>query len=76
MCKYLLENNECSIRKPDFEGHKNAIASTEIHKAFMDAAVKSPHYKDVKIGVGCGAIHCCFSAGKYASWKDCPYYHQ
>lgn len=74
MCKYLLENENCSIRMPHPDGSRYVNASVEIRNAFLEAAQNSPHYKDAKLGVGCGGYNCCFVAGKYATWTDCPFF--
>ena len=74
MCKYLKENEQCEIRLPKSDGSKNVEASMEIRKAFDEAAQNSPNIKDAKLGVACGNYRCCFVAGKYATWDDCPYY--
>ncbi len=74
MCEYLESNEQCEVRLPNPDGSRNVKASMAINEAFQEAAQKSPHYKDSKLGVGCGNMRCCFVAGKYATFNDCPYY--
>lgn len=74
MCKYLLNNDRCEIRTPNSDGSIDIQASIRIRQAFNEAAQKSSNYKDAPMGVGCGGRSCCFVAGVYAIWDDCPYY--
>ncbi|MBI9055101.1 MAG: hypothetical protein JEY96_14865 [Bacteroidales bacterium] len=59
---------------PNSEGSRNVKASIAIREAFQEAAQKSPHFKNAKLGVGCANLRCCFVAGKFATFSDCPFY--
>ena len=59
MCKYLTSNGQCEISLPNSDGSRDIKASMAIKDAFQEAVLKSPHYKDSKLGVGCGNMRCC-----------------
>lgn len=74
-CKNYLDGDKCQIRLFNKEEGRDVKASSQINKAFLDAALKSKAYKEAKIKpTGCGGDKCCFINTEYATWNDCPFY--
>lgn len=74
MCVNLLDNSKCSLRIKDADGAKDVNLSMEIRRAFDEAKVKSPTYKDSPLGVACGPQWCCFLGSNHVKFNDCPYF--
>ncbi|HCR86410.1 MAG TPA: hypothetical protein DIV86_07005 [Alphaproteobacteria bacterium] len=71
---FIGGSEQCKIRTPQNDGSKFMSASIEIVEAFQKAASQSEKPKP-KLGVSCGSYRCCFAAGVYAVWSDCPYHN-
>jgi hypothetical protein len=74
MCKFYLQDGNCSIRIPQPDGSKFVEESMKIRRAYQKAAESSPNFDKTKLGVACGKNRCCFAAGVFATWEQCPYF--